>query len=152
MLWSEGDIQALCFQGGSQQCPVRVFFSFFFFFASQFMLMSRRYSVVTDLAAEHLTPSGAKPPLYLLKTSGGDGLCLLRWRQARRSTVLCKSCAKRIKSLWWRKPPGIGHCILSVGCYIMNMHMAQSVCVCACWCVWLYVSLVTLLHISAWAD
>lgn len=36
------------------------------------MLMSWRYSVVTDLAAEHLTPSGAKPPLYLVKTSGGD--------------------------------------------------------------------------------
>lgn len=54
----------------------RFFFSFFSAF--QFMLMSRRYSVVTDLAAEHLTPSGAKPPLYLVKTSGGDSLCLLR--------------------------------------------------------------------------
>lgn len=94
--------------------------------------MSRRYSVVTDLAAEHLTLRGAKPPLYLLKTSGGDSLCLQRWRQARRSTVLCKSCAKRIQSLWWGKPSRIGHCILSVGCYIMNMHMAESVCVLMC--------------------
>lgn len=44
--------------------------------------------------------------------------------------ILCKKKKKRIKSLWWRKPPGIGHCILSVSCYIMNMHMAESVCVC----------------------
>lgn len=49
---------------------------FFFFLAFRVMLMSRRYSVVTDLAAEHLTPSGAEPPLYLVKTSGGDSGCL----------------------------------------------------------------------------
>lgn len=97
------------------------------------MLMSRRYSVVTDLAAEHLTLSGAKPPLYLVKTSGGDSLCLQRWRQARRSTVLCKSCAKRIKSLWWRKPPRIGHCILS--CRLLHNEYAYGrICVCVLMC------------------
>lgn len=66
--------------------------------------MSRRYSVVTDLAAEHLTPSGAKPPLYLVKTSGGDSLCLQRWRQALPLHCIVQIlCKKRIKSLWWRK-------------------------------------------------
>lgn len=94
--------------------------------------MSWRYSAVTDLAAEHLILSGAKPPLYLVKTSGVDSLCLQWWRRDRRATVLCKSCAKRIKSLWWGKPSRIGHCIRSVGCYIMNMHMAECVCVCLC--------------------
>lgn len=47
----------------------------------------------------------------------------------------CLNHLKRMTSLWWGKLYGIGHCMLSFGCYIMNMHMAESMCLCVLMCV-----------------
>lgn len=105
------------------------------------MLTRQRWSVVTGLAVKHC---GTKPSLCLvvmkvgwsITMTSGNGT-LQRWRQGCALNVLCKSSQKNALSMmggeavWdWTLPP------LFFCCYIMNMHMVESVCLfCVCWCV-----------------
>lgn len=113
------------------------------------MLMRQRWSVVTGLAVQHWTISGTKPSLCLAMMKSWSEHCndIGQWHlmSTAVTTSLHFECIVLIFSKEWNpydggKPYGIGHCMLSFCCYIMNMHMAQAVCVsvCAdvCGCMW----------------